>query len=147
MIIRSIAVVGLLVFGSGAFALAQGGRVPGVPVDALQQQPKTILMTPFVFGGKFTCSLLNVSKSPLSLPKNAIKIFVANGEAFPGGEDSCPASLPPGMGCTTTADLDDSFVYDAYCRISFVGGNDRVRGALQAWSRGHGVNSYAVEAR
>jgi hypothetical protein len=148
MAIRATFIAGLLVAGSGAFALAQGGRVPGPPEALLQKPARTVLTTPLVAGGRFTCSLVNGSKSPLSLPEHAITIFLEDGEEYPYVDDSCSSELSPGTACSTDSAIMRPSIFTAYCQISFVGGDNLVRGAMQVWPAGDYVSdSFAIEAR
>ena len=153
MTIRSTVVVGIFVCSSGAFGLAQGGRVPGLAMDAVWKPPvqppaNTILATSPVHGETFVCLLLNVGKSPLSTSQNTIQFFDASGSPVTDGEFSsdCGNSLPSGHVCGAVYPSHGGAAL--YCKISLLGNGDNVRGSMRVFATSEaGSSSLIVEAR
>ena len=150
MTIRSTVVVGILVLGSGAFALAQGIGFP-FPGPAQRGGTHTTLSTPPIAGRipsdaeRYVCRLANVGNAPLSGPN--IKIFDRHGQEIASLGD-CGSSLQSGHVCENNTlgiplghddDPDQSTGHVAYCKISFVGDSDNARGALQGTTLLDGV--------
>jgi hypothetical protein len=150
MTIRSAVLVGILVLGSGAFALAQ--RVPGPPVVPpfqLINFPTTLTTSP-VRGGVFFCQLLNVGKSGLALSNQTMRFFDQTGaditEPDHDVNSNCPQpTLAPGQVCFVSVQPD--FNLGVYCRISIVGNPDHVRGSMQVFDSNPASYSLVVEAR
>jgi hypothetical protein len=157
MTIRSTVVVGLLVLGSGALALAQGFQFPGQRAGApnyLPRLPLTTLTTSPLFAHAFVCKLINVGNSPLSVSNQTMKFFDSNGteqvgSAFFSLQSDCEQSLQPGHFCyTSLVGVTDGFtVLDVYCQISFFGNSDHVRGSMVAYNMASEFPGTLVEAR
>ena len=162
MTIRSTVVVGLLVLGSGALALAQGFQFPGQREGSpnyLPRLPFTTLTTSPQFANGFVCKLLNVGNSPLSVSNHTMKFFDHDGteqvsSAFISLVSDCdktiqPGGLQPGHFCSTSlVAATEGFTFlDVYCQISFLGNSDHVRGSMVAYNVALDLPGILVEAR
>jgi hypothetical protein len=140
MTIRVIVVVGLLIIGSGAFGLAQGGKMPGIVADAVRLPPaKTVLTTPPVIAAFLSCRLVNVGKTALEVSTHTMKFFDESGTEILGNDtrivySDCGQLLQPGQFCFTSLYNDPptpTYPFQAYCQMSVSAKADDVRGAMQ----------------